>query len=451
MKAPDFVVHAARAANLRSQGILPLIEEALVLERRPHADIDAVVGAKLRALIEHAAARVPFHARRLRDAGVEPAGVRSIADLAGLPLLTKADLRDGGADLLADGKVDPAWIRNASGGSTGAPVVFYQDAAYHRRMLADQARHVSWTGLPWWTPRAFVWGADRDSRAHDGLKARLRDTLTGTRFLNTFRASDGEYVAFARSCAADDVPLVIGYASSLEHFARAVAAERARGLRWRPRAVQSSAERLAPAMRATIESAFGCPAFDRYGSREMGNAAHECTAHAGLHVSMERVIVEILRGGRPVPDGEEGELVVTVLDNVAEPLIRYAIGDVGRRVTGGPCPCGRAYDRIEITAGRSSDLFTTPGGRRVHGEYFTHLFYALEGVIAFRLVQETRERLVLELVRGPGWRGDEVDAILEGIRDVDAGFVTEVRMVEEIPVSASGKRSFTTSRVPVEW
>ena len=451
MRWPAFVVRALRTANLRAQGILPHVEEALALERKPRAEIDRVVSAKLAALAAHAGRRVPFYAQRFAAAGIDPGRVRSIADLAALPPLTKADLRDEGAALCTDGRVDPAWIRNASGGSTGAPVVFHQDAAYQRRMLADQARHVTWTGLPWWTPRAFVWGADRDSRAHVGPKAGLRDAATGTLFLNTFQASDEEYAAYARTCAAAAVPLVIGYASSLEHFARAVERERGRGLAWRPRAVQSSAERLTPEMRARIERAFGAPVFDRYGSREMGNAAHECTAHAGLHVSMERVIVEIVRDARAVADGEEGELVVTVLDNLAQPLLRYAIGDVGRRIPGGPCSCGRAYERIEITAGRTSDLFTTPAGRRVHGEYFTHLFYGLDGVAAFRIVQETREKLVLELVRGPGWRGDEVDSVLDGIRDLDPGFLTEVRMVEEIPLSASGKRSFTTSRVPVEW
>lgn len=451
MKVPPLLVRATRAANLRAQGILPHVAAGLALERRPRAEIDAVVAAKLRALVEHAGRAVPFYTERFRAAGIDPAGVRAIADLAALPPLRKADLRDHGTELLAGGRVDPAWIRNASGGSTGAPVVFHQDAAYQRRMLADQARHVTWMGLPWWTPRAFVWGADRDSTVHVGWKGRLRDAATGTKFLNTFQASDAEYAAYARACAADRVPLVIGYASSLEHFARAVAAERSRGLAWRPQAVQSSAERLTPGMRERIEHALGAPVFDRYGSREMGNAAHECTAHAGLHVSMERVIVEVLRDGAAVADGEEGELVVTVLDNVAEPLIRYAIGDVGRRIPGPPCPCGRSYERIEITAGRSSDLFTTPAGRRVHGEYFTHLFYGLPGVAAFRIVQESRERLVLELVRGPAWRGDEVDFILDGIRDVDPAFRTEVRLVEAIPVSASGKRSFTTSRVPVEW
>jgi len=451
VSVPAPLVRLVRAANLRRQGILPLVHEALAFERRPRAAIDAAVSERLGRLVAHAASRVPFHRARFLAAGIAAERVRTIEDLRGLPLLTKADLRDHGDELVTDGRIDPDWIRNASGGSTGVPVVFHQDRAYQRRMLADQARHVTWTGLPWWTPRAFVWGADRDSGAHKGWKARLRDDATGTRFLNTFRAGDADYAAFAGTCARADVPLLIGYASSLEHFARVVTEGRNGAASWRPRAIQSSAERLEPAARTRIEQSFGAPVFDRYGSREMGNAAHECTAHTGLHVSMERVVVEIVRGGEPVADGEEGELVVTVLDNLAEPLIRYAIGDVGRRVVGPPCPCGRAYERIEITAGRKSDLFTTPGGRRVHGEYFTHLFYALPGVSAFRLVQETREELVLELVRGPAWKGDEVSTILAGIRDLDPGFRTDVRLVERIPVSASGKRSFTVSNVPVEW
>ena len=451
MRWPSALVRAVRTANLKAQGILPHVEAALALERRPRAEIDAVVSERLQALVLHASRTVPWYAARFAEASIRPDQVRSIQDLVALPPLTKADLRDHGEELVTGGRVDPAWMRNASGGSTGAPVVFHQDAEYQKRMLADQVRHVTWMGLPWWTPRAFVWGADRDSVAHVGWRARWRDAATGTRFLNTFQATDAEYAAFVRECAAERVPIVIGYASSLEHFARAVEAERARGLAWRPRAVQSSAERLTPAIRSRVERALEAPVFDRYGSREMGNAAHECTAHAGLHVSMERVILEFVRDGLPVPDGEEGEILVTVLDNRAEPLIRYAVGDVGRRLGGPACPCGRAYERIEITAGRSSDLFTTPAGRRVHGEYFTHLFYGLDGVAAFRIVQETRERLVLELVRGPGWRGDEVDVVLDGIRDLDPAFRTEVRMVEAIPVSASGKRSFTTSRVPVEW
>jgi phenylacetate-CoA ligase len=434
----------------RKQGVAGPLQDALRTERLPRPALEALVSDKLHALAVAAATTTRFWGERFARAGIDPARVRTVTDLAALPVLTKDDLRTGGDALLAHGRVDPAWIRNASGGSTGVPVTFYQDAAYHRRMLADQERHLTWMGLPWWTPRAYAWGADRDSTVHTSRLGRTRDALTGTEFLNTFRATDADYVAFAARCARARVPLLIGYAGSLDHFAAVVEhtpAEEA----YRPRAIQSSAERLTDAMRARIERAFGAPAFDRYGSREMGNAAHECVAHTGLHVSMERVVVEVLRHGQEAPAGEEGELTVTVLDGRAQPILRYATGDVGRRVVAPPCPCGRVYDRIAVTAGRTSDVFTSPAGKRIHGEYFTHLFYGLASIAAFRVTQETKERIVLDLVRGPGDTEGAVRAVCAGIVELDPGFRVEVRWADGIPALDSGKTRFTRSLVPVEW
>jgi phenylacetate-CoA ligase len=448
-----------RTLHARARGLSAPLREALALETAPRAEIDAVVGAKLAALATFACEHVPFWRERFAAAGVDPSGVRTAADLAPLPLLTKDDLRVRGAALLAGSRVDPAWIRNASGGSTGKPVTFYQDREYQRRMLADQERHVTWTGLPWWTPRAWLWGATRDSTTHTSVKGRIRDGLEGSLFLNTFRATDDDYRAFAERCARANVPLVVGYASSLEHFARLLAHARERAptnagggfAGWRPRAVQSAAERLTDDMRRLIATELGAPVFDRYGAREMGNAAHECRAHTGLHVSMERVIVEVVRFGKMVPDGEEGELVVTVLDNRVEPLIRYETGDLGRKIVAPPCPCGRTYERIEITAGRTSDLFTAPSGRRIHGMYFTHLFYGREGIAAFHVTQESRERIVLDIVRGSGDVEGDVHSVREAILELDPGFSVETRYVEAIPATESGKRRFTVSKVPLEW
>jgi phenylacetate-CoA ligase len=144
-------------------------------------------------------------------------------------------------------------------------------------------------------------------------------------------------------------------------------------------------------------------------------------------------------------------LLVTVLDNFAQPLVRYRVGDVGRKLPASPCPCGRGYERIEITAGRVSDVFTSPAGRRVHGEYFTHLFYGVEGVAEFRVVQETRARIAVEVVAPDGFDESALAPVVSGIRELDAAFEVEVRRLSALPASESGKRRFTTSRVPVEW
>ena len=99
------------------------------------------------------------------------------------------------------------------------------------------------------------------------------------------------------------------------------------------------------------ESILGSRLFPHYGSREMGMAgAICCQAHEGMHLRENHIIAEIIdESGRPLPDGERGELVVTTIGMEAMPLIRYRTGDF-TRILPEPCPCGSAalrLDRIE--------------------------------------------------------------------------------------------------------
>ncbi|MBR0208053.1 MAG: AMP-binding protein [Oscillospiraceae bacterium] len=99
------------------------------------------------------------------------------------------------------------------------------------------------------------------------------------------------------------------------------------------------------------EELLGSKLFPHYGSREMGMAgAICCSAHAGMHLRENHVIAEIVdESGRPLPEGEWGELVVTTIGMEAMPLIRYRTGDF-TRILPGRCPCGSEtirLDRIE--------------------------------------------------------------------------------------------------------
>jgi hypothetical protein len=83
--------------------------------------------------------------------------------------------------------------------------------------------------------------------------------------------------------------------------------------------------------------------------------------------------------------------------------------------------------------------------------YFTHLFYGREGIAAFHVTQESRERIVLDIVRGSGDVEGDVHSVREAILELDPGFSVETRYVEAIPATESGKRRFTVSKVPLEW
>jgi phenylacetate-CoA ligase len=115
-----------------------------------------------------------------------------------------------------------------------------------------------------------------------------------------------------------------------------------------------------PTMASRIAAGFGCRFADKYGASEFGAVASTCGRSPGMHLFEDLFIVELLRGGQPVPPGEVGRLVLTDLVNTAMPLIRYDVGDVGRLHTG-PCPCGRKTPRLEVL-GRAQEVLASPDG-----------------------------------------------------------------------------------------
>jgi phenylacetate-CoA ligase len=111
----------------------------------------------------------------------------------------------------------------------------------------------------------------------------------------------------------------------------------------------STAEALTPSLRAQLQDMLGIELFDHCGEAQIGPLAGECKAHDGMHLHAEDVFCEFLdpETGEPVRPGETGELVATLLDPRALPLVRYAPGDVFRLLAG-PCACGDASPRVRF-------------------------------------------------------------------------------------------------------
>jgi phenylacetate-CoA ligase len=124
------------------------------------------------------------------------------------------------------------------------------------------------------------------------------------------------------------------------------------------------AEPWTEGLRAALERALGCPAWDIYGLSEIvgPGVAGECEQRAGLHVCDDHFLPEIVdpASGAPLPPGREGELVLTTLTKRAMPMIRYRTGDVTTLSTE-PCACGRTSARIARVKGRSDDMLVIKG------------------------------------------------------------------------------------------
>jgi len=125
-------------------------------------------------------------------------------------------------------------------------------------------------------------------------------------------------------------------------------------LRGMIKSVLLSTDYVPDSISRAIEDAWGCKVFNHYGTTEMGlGGGVQCAAQSCYHMREADLYFEIIdpETGRPLPEGEMGEVVFTTLTRKAMPLIRYRIGDLSRFVPGG-CSCGSTLRQMDIIRGR---------------------------------------------------------------------------------------------------
>ncbi len=175
----------------------------------------------------------------------------------------------------------------------------------------------------------------------------------------------------------------------------------------------------------------GIDVYQSYATADAGLIAYETPAREGL-VLDEAIVLEIVRPGTgdPVPDGEVGEVVVTVL-NPDYPLVRFGTGDLSA-VLAGPCPTGRTNTRIKGWMGRA-DQTTKVRGMFVHPSQVAEVVRRHPEIARARLVIEgemANDRMTLRIEAGTAPEG-LASAVAASVRDV-----TKLRA--EVVVVASG-------------
>ena len=167
-----------------------------------------------------------------------------------------------------------------------------------------------------------------------------------------------------------------------------------------------------------------------------------------MHVIDQNVIVEYLRGDKPVGPGEDGEIVVTHLDNWAMPFIRYRTGDVAQFDTRA-CKCGRNLSTMKKIQGRTTDFIVSPDGRWQHGLSLIYVIRGIPGVIEFKIIQESVDDVrVLLKVHGALFPEDGEGRMIEGFRKrMGQSVNVHIERVDEIEKDASGKYRYVVSKV----
>ena len=406
--------------------------------------IEAERVRRLRALLAGAQAHVPYYRQLFAQTGFEPDVIRSVADLARLPLLTKALIRVNIEALKADDAT--ALKRYNTGGSSGEPLVFFigKDRVSHD--VAAKWRATRWWGVDIGDPEVVVWGSPIELGAQDRLRG-IRDRILRTSLLPAFEMSVAKLDEFVDTIRRIRPRMIFGYPSALARIGRHA---RQRGQRLDDVGIAVAfvtSERLYDHQRAEIEEVFGCGVANGYGGRDAGFIAHECPQH-GMHVSAEDIVVEIIApDGRALPRGQIGEIVVTHLATRDFPFIRYRTGDFGI-LDNAACPCGRGLPLLREIQGRSTDFVVALDGTVMHGLALIYVLRDLPGIASFKIVQESRERVRVFVVPVRSLTAEVRDAIGEGLRARLGRAVTvEIEDVDDIPAEPSGKFRYVVSHV----
>lgn len=433
--------------TVTSRHFLPRLAELNRSQWFSREDVLALQRKKLHRLLKHAYASVPYYRRLFDQVGFKPDDIlTNPSAYQKVPTISKAVINQNFQELVT---TDPAhqkkmW-RNSTGGSTGHPLIFMQDGNFRDYVTADIHRHIGWTGWKFGECHCYIWGADYEVATQQQLRTRLMDWALNRFVTNAFTLNEASMLAFTEEIQRHRPKVLFGYASALERFADFVTEQGLPPMTFL--GMLSSAEVLYPHQREKIERTFGCKILNRYGTRELGGVACECPEQMGLHISAEDVYIEILRDELPVPIGQEGDIVVTVLNNYAMPFLRYHIGDIGQ-LSSATCRCGRGLPLMEVVQGRATDMFKTRHGQSVHGEYFTHLFYGINEVEQFQVIQKDYDHILVSIVPKTPLLPERLAFLERAMKHVMHPEVTiEFQFVDHIPLKSSGKYRFTISEV----
>lgn len=414
------------------------LNDALKVDGFTPSELKELQTQKLKSLLQHAKTSSPFFKGY--------PSIESVEEITSLPLMSKQVIRDNLELIKATNYSSGELKKNSTSGSSGDALHFFSDNKLDHIRQAIAMRGNEWAGQKFGQPLLLLWGSVADVNKAKQLKTRIAHSplLFNQKILSSFLMTEKDIVDHIATINKFKPAVIVGYPSSLEAFVDFII--RSGSKIHSPNGIITSGETLFEPQRERIEKAFGCKVMNRYGSREMGNIASECPHQQGLHVHEDHVIVEVLdENQQPCKPGELGELVVTDLDNLGFPMIRYRIGDLGSFAEQ-PCSCGRPYRLLKKVEGRVFDLIVGTNGNRIPGNYFTLYFRKLPGIDKFQVQQTKDLKVKVLLVTTSEYTKETEKKLIAGLKE-KLGQDTSIQLeqVDEIAPTSSGKHRWVIS------
>lgn len=361
-------------------------EKEQIAPEKLRAEQSRTLIEKVKTLYE----RVTFYRGKMDIHGVKPDDIKSIDDISKLPFTTKMEMRDVYPyGMLAVDRSEIVEVHTSSG-TTGKPVV----GAYTRNDIElwseVMARTLGMGGVDASDTVQNMFGYGMFT---GGLGVHYGTRRIGANILPVSSGNSKRQLQLMQDFGTSVLTCTPSYCLYLAEFANEHCIDiRDLGLK----AGFFGAEPWSENMRQDIQQKLGIKAFDIYGLTEIigPGVAAECEEQNGMHFFEDHFYPEIIdpETGKPLPDGEKGELVITTLTREGTPLLRYRTRDISYIMTE-RCPCGRTLRRIHRLFGRNDDMLIIRGVN-VFPSQVEEILLGIEGVEPhYQIVVERKGQL----------------------------------------------------------
>ncbi len=406
----------------------------------PHERIGQDRDRRVRGIVRYAAAHVPYYRDTFREAGLDPDDVTGAADLARLPLLEKAMVRQDPERFRATSREGLRAVPFVTSGTTGTPLTIYHDIPSIVRNPArcepEKAVEQEILGRRRGVRRlTIIYGGSTIRQIWEVYR---RHTFLPVPSEQSLLSVDQPLEAIFAHINRRRPDVISGYGSFLEALFR-YAAER--DVRFhRPLLVSYGADAVSEPGKQLIRDHFGIPLVSRYGAVESFRIGFTCPEGHGFHIRDDLCHLRIVDSdGHPLPPGRTGEVVISNLVNRGSVLLNYRLGDIAA-LSPAPCPCGRSLPLLTGLEGRLEDVLYLPNGQLVHPRSVWACMKNQSGLLRYQLRQLEPDRFELLLVLT---RADEFNRLVEQIspalRRLLGNATIAFRRVENIATPPGGK------------
>ena len=312
---------------------------------------------RLRDTIRHIKDNNPFYWEKIGR--VEPEDIKSLEDLKGLPFLTKDDLREGYPFAYTCAPKESFVRFHMSSGTTGTPIVNFYTRNDVEQWAEIMARCLTAAGV---TSRDVVQITPSFGLFNGGFGFHYGCERIGCMVVPIGAGRSMLQLKLMKEMGTTVICAIASYPLRLIEVAREEGFDFSET---NLRVGIFGAEVWSDEMRKRIEEEMGIDSYDIIGMTETGGVGLgiDCQYKCGIHVWEDHYIVEIVdpETGEVLPDGEEGEMVITTLTREGIPLIRYRTRDITRIVSRKRCDCGRTMLRVDRLKGRTDDMLKVKG------------------------------------------------------------------------------------------